>query len=69
MLVASFTHVLYIPDLFFYTYLVHIFGISLMYLNDIHLGYTHVWCSKPPLSEVGFEPTPTYVDCDLNAAP
>ena len=21
------------------------------------------------LSEVGFEPTPTYVDCDLNAAP
>ena len=24
---------------------------------------------KPRLSEVGFEPTPTEVDCDLNAAP
>ena len=24
---------------------------------------------KNALSEVGFEPTPTEVDCDLNAAP
>ena len=24
---------------------------------------------KKSLSEVGFEPTPTEVDCDLNAAP
>ena len=24
---------------------------------------------KNKLSEVGFEPTPTEVDCDLNAAP
>ena len=24
---------------------------------------------KKNLSEVGFEPTPTEVDCDLNAAP
>ena len=26
-------------------------------------------CLKKYLSEVGFEPTPTDVDCDLNAAP
>ena len=26
-------------------------------------------CEKKNLSEVGFEPTPTRVDCDLNAAP
>ena len=25
--------------------------------------------TKKILSEVGFEPTPTEVDCDLNAAP
>ena len=25
--------------------------------------------NKKILSEVGFEPTPTEVDCDLNAAP
>ena len=25
--------------------------------------------NKKSLSEVGFEPTPTEVDCDLNAAP
>ena len=27
------------------------------------------WRRKIALSEVGFEPTPTEVDCDLNAAP
>ena len=29
------------------------------------------WMTQPKyfLSEVGFEPTPTEVDCDLNAAP
>ena len=27
------------------------------------------WSQRKKLSEVGFEPTPTDVDCDLNAAP
>ncbi len=36
------------------------------------MGYSNVEKKKrikSLLSEVGFEPTPTEVDCDLNAAP
>ena len=33
--------------------------------NDTRVKKKH----KKNMSEVGFEPTPTNVDCDLNAAP
>ena len=37
--------------------------------NLYHSKYKMQKRAKTVLSEVGFEPTPTEVDCDLNAAP
>jgi hypothetical protein len=38
-------------------------------INRAADGCRQIWGGKILLSEVGFEPTPTEVDCDLNAAP
>ena len=44
----------------------------LLIIGDIFIAVLSLNDSKKKekgLSEVGFEPTPTEVDCDLNAAP
>ena len=62
------------PSIFKAIYLIHFFSPS----HIPCLGVVNYWvdaCYLPQnivkslLSEVGFEPTPTEVDCDLNAAP
>jgi hypothetical protein len=37
--------------------------------QPIRMVAAQMYSNQKVLSEVGFEPTPTEVDCDLNAAP